>query len=669
MKYSEENKMKCKNCGKMLDLSKAVDRLLICEGCSTPSILYKETTTAEATELLAKGNRMLDTGNFGEAYQYFKLAAKKSATESEAYWGMALAEFRVRYRKDVLRNRLQPVVRGAVMEKFQENLNYQKAMLFATLKTRKEYHRLAMEIDAAVTANGGGIAKPVPAAAAFKPTNAFTAPSAPAHKPAPAPAPAPMPAEYVEDQPLYEERTFAAEEEPETIPAEEFENVPAEETEELIAEAPAVSEPAEETEEASVTEEMEAPVDEEISAPVAEQPVAAEEPVTEFPAEEIAEKPVAEFPAEEYAEEPVAEFPTEEYAEEPVAEFPAEEIAEEPVAEFPAEEIAEEPVTEFPTEEIAEEPVAEFPAAEITEEPVAEVPAEEPLADFEEESGAEEAETPVYEEVTESEEVSNEPAAEEAPENNGFAEPFDYEEQPTEEQAEEYEEESDTEESTEGEGEEESAAEEYAEEPAESELESEEEEERLDEFPAGAKIEEVSAEEQASMQGQQMPPPVYGPIPPMGQPPMQGPMFGAMPPMGQPPMQGFAPNEPPKEFEIVNGEIVKYMGTGSTVVIPVSVTSIKEGAFEGNKVISRVIIPNSVVKIGSRAFANCHSLRVVMIPESVVTMEKDVFIQCNEILVLNCASGKEPKTWDKNWNKRNDGIFGGRFKAIWGYKG
>ena len=64
MKYSEENKMKCKNCGKMLDLSKAVDRLLICEGCSTPSILYKETTTAEATELLAKGNRMLDSSIF-----------------------------------------------------------------------------------------------------------------------------------------------------------------------------------------------------------------------------------------------------------------------------------------------------------------------------------------------------------------------------------------------------------------------------------------------------------------------------------------------------------------------------------------------------------------------------------------------------------------------------
>ena len=79
-------------------------------------------------------------------------------------------------------------------------------------------------------------------------------------------------------------------------------------------------------------------------------------------------------------------------------------------------------------------------------------------------------------------------------------------------------------------------------------------------------------------------------------------------------------------------------------------------------------IPDSVTHIGARAFANCHSLRVVFVPESVTEMEKDVFLDCNDILVINCAAPKEPKTWDKNWNKKSNGVFGGRFKAIWGYK-
>lgn len=170
--------------------------------------------------------------------------------------------------------------------------------------------------------------------------------------------------------------------------------------------------------------------------------------------------------------------------------------------------------------------------------------------------------------------------------------------------------------------------------------------------------------------------------PPMGQPPMNGFAAPGAQPNGQPPMPGFAApggtnpeerkddgHEPQKEFEIVNGEVVKYMGSTSRVVIPVSVTSIKEGAFEGSKHISNVTIPDSVKHIGEHAFASCPSLRVVFIPESVTEMDKEVFLDCSDILVINCTAAKEPKSWDKNWNKKGKGTFGGHFKAIWGYKG
>ena len=182
------------------------------------------------------------------------------------------------------------------------------------------------------------------------------------------------------------------------------------------------------------------------------------------------------------------------------------------------------------------------------------------------------------------------------------------------------------------------------------------------------------------------PPPMGAPgQPPMGapgfgapgQPPMGAPGFGApgQPPMGAPgevpPAEG-APQagaETPKECEIVNGELVKYTGTLNRVVIPVSVTSIKENAFENSKMLSNVVIPNSVTKIGARAFAHCNSLRVVFIPESVTSMGKEVFLGCNEFLTINCSAPKAPKSWEKNWDKKGSGMFGGHYKAIWGYKG
>ncbi|MCX4385246.1 MAG: hypothetical protein OSJ39_05550, partial [Clostridia bacterium] len=131
--------MKCKNCGTELDPANAVERLLTCEVCGTSVVLNRESTNEEAVELIAKGAKSLEIGEFDEAYECYKLASRKSSAESETYFGMALAKFHVQFRKDVLRNCLQPVCRGAVPGRFQDSMDYQKAMLFATPSVRKEY--------------------------------------------------------------------------------------------------------------------------------------------------------------------------------------------------------------------------------------------------------------------------------------------------------------------------------------------------------------------------------------------------------------------------------------------------------------------------------------------------------------------------------------------------
>ena len=115
--------MKCKNCGTELDPANAVERLLTCEVCGTSVVLNRESTNEEAVELIAKGAKSLEIGEFDEAYECYKLASRKSSAESETYFGMALAKFHVQFRKDVLRNCLQPVCRGAVPGRFQDSMD------------------------------------------------------------------------------------------------------------------------------------------------------------------------------------------------------------------------------------------------------------------------------------------------------------------------------------------------------------------------------------------------------------------------------------------------------------------------------------------------------------------------------------------------------------------
>ena len=74
-------------------------------------------------------------------------------------------------------------------------------------------------------------------------------------------------------------------------------------------------------------------------------------------------------------------------------------------------------------------------------------------------------------------------------------------------------------------------------------------------------------------------------------------------------------------------------------IIPNSVTSIGERAFEGCDGMTSIVIPNSVTSIGNKAFYSCDSLTSIIIPNSVTAIGNYVFESCNELASIVVESG------------------------------
>ena len=84
----------------------------------------------------------------------------------------------------------------------------------------------------------------------------------------------------------------------------------------------------------------------------------------------------------------------------------------------------------------------------------------------------------------------------------------------------------------------------------------------------------------------------------------------------------------------------------TSVTIGNSVTSIGDAAFGGCRSLTSVTIPNSVTSIGERAFIQCSNLTSVTIPNSVASIGEWAFAYCSNLKTVICEAIEVPELGD-----------------------
>jgi len=87
----------------------------------------------------------------------------------------------------------------------------------------------------------------------------------------------------------------------------------------------------------------------------------------------------------------------------------------------------------------------------------------------------------------------------------------------------------------------------------------------------------------------------------------------------------------PRDFEIIDGVVVKYTGDSERVAIPKGVRAIGGSAFANRGNITSVTIPEGVTQIGDKAFRFCMMLTHVTFPSTLKSIGEEAFRRCESL--------------------------------------
>jgi len=77
--------------------------------------------------------------------------------------------------------------------------------------------------------------------------------------------------------------------------------------------------------------------------------------------------------------------------------------------------------------------------------------------------------------------------------------------------------------------------------------------------------------------------------------------------------------------------------------IPLGITSINEGVFQGCSSLSNIFIPSNITSIGDFTFNKCSSLTSVVIPPNVTSIGKCAFNECKSLMSVIYLGNKNPE--------------------------
>ena len=146
--------LECGGCGAPLEPKLIKNGLCKCNHCASNNIMPKDDQSEEVIRFLHDGDLALKKSDFIGAYEAYQSAAEIDPSEAMAYFGMALADQKVKYIRDLRiggsgeEYYYQPICFKVMGKRFDANKNYLLAIKHAISKEQaKEFKSKAKAID------------------------------------------------------------------------------------------------------------------------------------------------------------------------------------------------------------------------------------------------------------------------------------------------------------------------------------------------------------------------------------------------------------------------------------------------------------------------------------------------------------------------------------------